>query len=304
MNLQHLIYFRELAQDPHMPTVAEKLGISQSTLSYSLNKLEDELGVPLFEKQGRNIQLTLYGKIFYKYICDGLKSIETGKNKVIDLSLGQNGKLALGSSYIVDNDFIADVISGFRHDHPQDKINFVIKRGTTPNLLADLNQDRVQLAMMTVMFNSYKSKEYDFDPIFRRHFVAAVPKNHPLSKRKSVSLKDLVIYPIITFSELSGIRPRLDNLWKRNELQPHYQAEADDVRTILSLVECGEGIALIPKSQYHMLPNLKYLHLIEDSHYTIYLVNKKMASLPKKTLMFKNYIEQYCQKHKLNENNA
>lgn len=301
MNLQHLTYFVELARNPHMPTVADKLRISQSTLSYSLNKLEDELGVPLFEKKGRNIRLTVYGEVFYKYVTQGIEALETGKNKVIDLSLGKNGKLGLGSSYIVDASFITDIIASFRKDFPKDKINYLIERGSTQSLMEAIDKNEIQIALLTLTMDKSKYHNYDFTPIFKRHFVAAVPFDHPLANKKSISLKDLAAFPIITFSELSGIRQRLDTLWKKNRLQPYYQAEVDDVRTILSLVKNGEGIALVPKSRYHIEPNLSYLDLEEDTHYTIYVVNKKAAVIPKKTQTIKEYIQEYCQLHELDE---
>ena len=62
MNLRHLVFFQELAKTQHMAIAAEHLGISQPSLSYAINGLESELGVPLFEHEGRNIKLTRFGK--------------------------------------------------------------------------------------------------------------------------------------------------------------------------------------------------------------------------------------------------
>ena len=67
VNFQHLEYFNELAKTQYMAQAAQNLGISQPTLSYAVKKLEEELGVPLFEKSGRNIRLTVYGKSFAEY---------------------------------------------------------------------------------------------------------------------------------------------------------------------------------------------------------------------------------------------
>ncbi len=71
MNLHHLQFFQELARTQHMSKAAENLGISQPSLSYAINKLEQELGVPLVEPDGRNIKLTAFGKTYLNYINDG-----------------------------------------------------------------------------------------------------------------------------------------------------------------------------------------------------------------------------------------
>lgn len=72
MNIRHLRFFVELAKTEHMAKAAEKLGISQPSLSYAISSIEEELGVPLFEKEGRNIRLTNYGKIYLEYVKSGL----------------------------------------------------------------------------------------------------------------------------------------------------------------------------------------------------------------------------------------
>ncbi|CAH1706343.1 Cyn operon transcriptional activator [Lactobacillus delbrueckii subsp. delbrueckii] len=78
MNFQHLEYFNELAETRYMAQAAEKLGISQPTLSYAVKKLEEELGVPLLEREGRNIRLTVYGKVFKEYSEAGVQQIHEG----------------------------------------------------------------------------------------------------------------------------------------------------------------------------------------------------------------------------------
>lgn len=301
MNLQHLIYFCELAKTPHMPTIAEKEHISQSTLSYAISKLEDELGVPLFIKHGRNIELSSYGKIFYQYANDALASLNKGKNKIIDLSLGQSGKIGLGGAYIIDNDFLTNVISSFRADHPKEKINFELKIGTSNELITSLEKDQIQLAILPIINQSTKTKQLDLIPLFKRQFIVVVPPNNPLAKQKNTSLKELISYPIIGFSTISGIRPRLDELWKANHLSVTYQAEANDVRTILNLVKAGEGIALIPKSKYFTVAGLDYINLIENANYTVYLAHKKDKYLPEVAKIFANYIQNYCLINKLDQ---
>ena len=78
MNLSQLRYFRKLAQVQHFTKAAEELYITQPALSNSIKQLENELGIPLFEQQGRNVRLTKYGKEFNTYVCEGLDVIDKG----------------------------------------------------------------------------------------------------------------------------------------------------------------------------------------------------------------------------------
>ena len=99
MNLTQLQYFKALAQSQHYASTAEQLGVAQSSLSRSISALEEELGVYLFEKQGRNIRLTKYGKAYYRYVCDGLNLLETGEKYVRDMVDPNCGEINLGLIY-------------------------------------------------------------------------------------------------------------------------------------------------------------------------------------------------------------
>lgn len=299
MNLQHLVYFCELVKDPHMPSVAEQQRVSQSTLSYAISKLEDELGVPLFEKQGRNLAVSIYGKLFYKYALTAVNSLETGKNKVIDLSLGKADKLKLGIGNIIDSKFVTGLITEFHHAFSQSKMTFDIKHGTAVDLLAEIKNDQIQLAIIPMTAEDVKNSDLKLTPLFQRHLTVVLPQNHPLTDQKVLMLKDLIAYPIIGFSDLSGIRPRLDQLWKKNQLTVHYVAEADDVRTIFDLVRASGAVAVAPKIEPKPFPDLEYRGLLEEEAYTVSLVEKKQEVVPKSIQLFEECIKDYCINSKL-----
>lgn len=297
MNLQHLIYFCELAKNPHMPSVAERQQISQSTLSYAINKLEDELGVPLFEKKGRNLALSVYGKLFYQYAQTAVNSLKVGKDKVIDLSLGQIDKLNIGIGNIVDNFFVTGLISELHQTFNQDEVTFNIKHGNATDLLAALEDDQIQLAIVPVATEKLNGTDLKVTPLFKRYFGVVLSPTHPLAGKKIVALKDLIAYPIIGFSSLSGIRPKLDKLWKENQLTVRYAAEADDLRTIFDLVKASNGVALVPKFQTKQVEGLEYRDLVEEETYTVALVEKKEEFVPKTIKLFEECVKKYCLKN-------
>ena len=95
MNLNQLYYFKTLAELEHYTKAAEKLNISQPTLSHSISSMEKELGANLFEKQGRNVVLTKYGRIYMFYVENALTQLELGKNQIERLVSEGGGHVGL-----------------------------------------------------------------------------------------------------------------------------------------------------------------------------------------------------------------
>ena len=100
MNLNHLQYFVKLAYLEHYTKAAKDLSITQPSLSHAISSLEEELGTKLFEKQGRNVSLTKYGKTFLKYVEKSLEYLQEGVDKTKALTCATSGLIDLGYIYI------------------------------------------------------------------------------------------------------------------------------------------------------------------------------------------------------------
>ena len=96
MNLSQLYYFRKLAQLEHYTKAAKELYITQPSLSDSISSLEQELGIALFQREGRNIKLTKYGREFYQYVCSALNELEKGIAVAKEKSGAIGGGVVLG----------------------------------------------------------------------------------------------------------------------------------------------------------------------------------------------------------------
>ena len=96
MNLNQLIYFETLAQLEHVSRASEKLNIAQPSLSKAIANLEQELGVDLFEKQGRNVVLTRQGKLYLDYVQKALKSLEEGRSALQRMQSELNLRIDIG----------------------------------------------------------------------------------------------------------------------------------------------------------------------------------------------------------------
>ena len=117
MNLSHLQYFRELAQVQHYTKAAHNLFISQPTLSHSIAALEDELGVKLFEKNGRTVKLTDDGALFARYVERSLDVLEDGIGELEKRKGRLSGTVHLGAIHSVRSAFLPEAVLAYRRTH-------------------------------------------------------------------------------------------------------------------------------------------------------------------------------------------
>lgn len=299
MNLKHLMFFKELARTQHMSKAAENLGISQPTLSYAMDKLEKELGVLLFEKDGRNIKLTQLGKTYLQFISRGLHELDQGKEMLSQSMDAHTGHVKLGFTFTMGQHLIPELITQFQAQKKDQNITFEFAQGNTQNLLKELindDHDLVVSSYLPKISEQESTKSLEFIPLAKQEIMLAVAPNHPLANRKSVSVRELGEYPMIYFSKNSGLRPLVDSIFKHAHIKPNIIAEIEEDHSIVGFVQYGYGIALIPN-----LPQLdtRLVHLIHlrnnPIQHQIYLVYRNNRFMIPSVIRFRNFIEQYCQ---------
>lgn len=306
MNLRHLVFFRELARTQHMARAAENLGISQPSLSYAIKKLEAELGVPLFEPDGRNIRLTPLGKIYLTYINDSLRKLHDGNTLIKELINPNEGHVSLGFTYTLGQRLVPELLTAFKQASENQKISFSLGQSYSAQLLQGLIDEKYDIVL-----SSYVSKLGDQDtthlfkfyPIVRQEIKLAVPVNHPLAKKKHVVLADLENYPMIIFSQNSGLRPLIDKILAQKQVKPKITYQIEEDHTIAGFVKYGLGIALIPN-----LPQLDTrkvtLKTLADNHleHELFLVIKQDHFLTPSVQRFEKFTRDYCRMHFTDKN--
>lgn len=191
MNLFHLRYFVELAHTRHYTRAAEHLCITQPSLSHAIAQLERELGVPLFEKNGRNTNLTQYGEQFLTCAQQTLTTLDEGVESLRRVAHGE-GLIRLGLLRTLGVDFLPDLAARFLEANPGKDIRFSFSTGVTQQLLDGLAAKRFDL-----VFCSQPSVKLGFTsiPVSRQDLVLIVPRGHPLASRHVVDLQDVLPYP-------------------------------------------------------------------------------------------------------------
>ncbi|EHL95308.1 LysR substrate binding domain protein [Lentilactobacillus parafarraginis F0439] len=301
MNLRHLIFFRELAHTQHMAQAAENLGISQPSLSYAIKKLEAELNVPLFEPDGRNIKLTPLGRIYLKYINESLNNLSHGNQLIKQLTNPNEGHVNLGFTYTLGQRLVPELMTEFKKVAGNEKISFTLGQNDSAHLLKDLDDEKFDIVLSShvdQIGDQDADSIFEFHPIVEQEIVLAVPANHPLALKRHVLMNDLTAYPMIIFSQNSGLRPLVDKILQQADGKPNIVYQIEEDHTIAGFVEYGLGIALIPNLAQLNSQKLVLRH-VEDNQFRhqLYLVVKRDHFTTPSVQRFKKFVQQYCEAH-------
>ena len=302
MNLRHLKFFVVLAKTQHMAKAAELLNISQPSLSYAINSLEKELGVPLFEKDGRNIKLTNFGSIYLTYVQKSLSELDRGSEYISELLDINRGHINLGFTFSMGQEIVPRLVNEFLKDPDHQKITFSFKQGTTDELIQDLLNDKLDLVFASKP-KAVQTEQINLHHLVNQEIMAAVPFENPLSKKESVTLKELIKYPLIAYSKQSGLRPTIDQILKNNNVQPNIRLESIEDHTIIGFVHWNFGVAIIPHLPQLADNQVKLLHLdTEKAWHELFAISKTNHFMPPSSTLFLDFVCKYCKMHYLQKN--
>ncbi|MGN0466258.1 MAG: LysR family transcriptional regulator [Lachnospiraceae bacterium] len=293
MNLNHLSYFIALARIEHYTKAAKSLSISQPSLSYAISTLEEELGVPLFQKNGRNVTMTRYGKMFLNYVESSMDVLQRGIDCVKEEAKIYGGRLSIGFIYTQGSQFVPKLVKEFVKARKGDKIDFQFQNDATVNLVRDLKDEKYGIIICSKVEGE---KEIDFYPVAKEKLIAIVPLDHPLAEKETVTLAELGNYPQIGFPPASGLHYVIRELFEKERIDREIVFEVEEDSALAGMVSEGFGIGIVPDvPAVHNLP-LKYLS-IEGLDYQRYiymgvLKNQYRNSLTEEFIQFvkDNYV--------------
>ena len=243
MKLHQLNYFVALARLEHYTKAAEEIGISQPTLSHAIAGLEEELGVKLFRKPGRNVVLTKYGRFFLGYVEESMNVLELGVSKTKGMAGQTKGVIDLAYIYTLGSEFVPRLVGDFLRSHEELETEFHFTVGNTSELIQGLKDEKYDIAFCSMMENE---PEVSFTPVGTQNLVVVIPKQHPLSGRGEVDLEEAALYPQIYFTQGSGLRPVVDRLFEMAKIRPQIAYEIEEDGAMAGLVAQNFGIAVMP----------------------------------------------------------
>ena len=241
MTLNQLQYFQTVARCENYHLAAAKLYISQPSLSKSINALEKELGITLFERVGRGIALTKSGMLFLEYAERILNDCDIALYKMKELS-NAGGRIDAGYVFPLADSYIPQAVKAFLAQNTEEKITFSFTQDVTAGILSGIRTGRLDVG-----FCAYEecAGEVEFFPVLRQEMVMIVPENHPLAGQREVSFTELAHYPVIGYHRSSVLNGYIRQACRRLEIQPEIVCECPDEHAIQAMVRAGFGIALV-----------------------------------------------------------
>lgn len=243
MDLLQIKYFQTVASMQHMTRAADVLQIAQPALSAMIAKLEADLGVPLFNRTGRNIVLNEYGKTFLKRANRILKEVDEGRQEISDLSGSEMGSVSFATTSL--NKEFGNLIGNFASLHP--KVNFHITQlGDDREKLHLLDIDEIDFAFINTIdeqpnISTMKLAEEDI--------YLAVPPSHALANYRTVSFQNLKDEAFIRLKANYSQQEFCEELCKKNGFVPNIICECSEFTAVINLVEAGLGVSFLPCSE-------------------------------------------------------
>lgn len=292
MNLNHLSYFRVLARLEHYTHAADELSITQPSLSHAMASLEKDLGTCLFEKQGRNVKLTKFGKIYFEYVDKALNELEKGEKKLRELINTSTGTIELGYVYTLGSNFAPKLIKEFSAEKEESSnIKFLFEQGRTKSLIEGLKGEKLDIIFCPMVEGE---EDIDFIRITNEEFVVIMSEENSMSQREAIDLKEIGDSPIVGFSENSGIKQLILDLFKEAGITPNIVYEVEEDNAVAELVEEGCGIAVIPRTSLLDHYKVKVIPIINQKHERdIYMASLKNRYMAPSAQLFKEYMTEY-----------
>ncbi|MET3505723.1 LysR family transcriptional regulator [Halalkalibacter oceani] len=286
MEWQQLEYFQRVAQLQHVTKAAQSLFISQPALSRSIARLEKELGVPLFERQGRTVQLNRYGKLFLEKVNLAIQVIEEGKQELQSEMSPNRGNITLSFLPTLGTDFVPELIEKYRATYPD--VTFQLFQNTAHDLIEQLKAGDIDVCLTTIV---EPDPEIQWVELFSEELLVIVPQCHRLSDRQEIRLKDIANEPFVGFKKGAGLRSITDRLCQQSGFTPQLTFEGQEVGTVAGLVGVGLGVSLVPKRSRMDAYQVSCLPVRDvDCRRTIGIVWRKKSFMPKVVEQFRDFI--------------
>lgn len=244
MELHHLRYFEAVARHGHVTKAAQELHIAQPSLSKQIQVLEVELGVRLFNRVGRRIELTDAGQVFLRYTRRILAEVNEARAALQQLGDLTHGRVSIGASPTVGAHLLPQALAEFNQQYSGIELEF--HEAGAGDLVVLLDEGTVDLVVVSLELVG-NAKKIASAELFTEDLVIATASNHRLAQAESVVAADLAQEGFILFRRGYELRERTLQLCYAAGFEPHITLDGAEMDTVLRFAAAGLGIALVPR---------------------------------------------------------
>lgn len=259
MNLGFEYYktFCAVAESKSITDASKKLLLSQPAISKSIKQLEQELNIPLFNRQHNGIVLTPNGEFLYKYIKPIILQFDNTKNMLDTKMENEKVNIRIGASMTVLRLYLVNYIKQFLQKYPY--INIYIEENTNSNLITKLNEGAIDLAIIISDANYNKSHQFiNRRPLKDIHYGLFANKNYFTADKRPISIGDLKNKNFV----INANSTRLNKYLKNYDLTA--QIKVNSNAFIIDFINAQMGIGLTIKEFMKSFKNINEIKIIED----------------------------------------
>ncbi|MEC1671711.1 MULTISPECIES: LysR family transcriptional regulator [Bacillus] len=256
MEWEQLEYFQTLARIQHVTKAAETLSITQPALSRSIVRLENYLGVPLFDRQGRSITLNKYGERFLKRVDSIMKEFTEGREEIQSLLQPDQGEVSLGFLHTLGTTIVPNLIGAFKDQYPN--VHFQLNQSHSNQLLDKLKSGELDLCLLA---SFPVESNIMWKPLWKEELFLFLPKHHVLATRQEITLNDIAHEPFVLMKEGFALRVTIDHIFEQVNITPNIVFEGEEAATIAGFVAAGLGVSILPDFKGLDQTNIAKVHI-------------------------------------------
>lgn len=240
VELLQLQYFRTVARLEHMTRAAEELRIAQPALSKTIARLEEDLGVPLFDRHSRQIRLNAFGQAFLRKVETALSALDEGRREVADLAGAEKGIIRIATSSLGR---ISSAVGAFRALHPDVHFRVIQIAPASTEMAELLENGEADLCFSATPIARPGIGE---TAVLEAEVFLAVPKGHRWEGRSSIDLSEAENESFIEYREGHPFREINEAFCRQAGIERNVVCEVEEPSALESLVLAGLGVAFMP----------------------------------------------------------
>lgn len=278
IELRHLRYFLAVAEELSFRRASMRVYVDQSPLSRAVRELEEEIGVLLFARTPRTLRLTPAGKVLVDEVRDLLARLERAKERARETDRRYRAPLRVCVADGLHQPMLSECLSSWRSLAPETPLELSELRAL--DLAHALRREEVDVGFS---FGVPEEKSIIQEPAWSYPLMALMPRGHPLAAQESLTLQEVVAFPMITCrsSEQPGKRKQLDELVQRCASTAVYSGEASSLNGLINMVAAGLGVGLIDSGHIATMRRSDIVPIpLDDSAalITTYVVRKRQRA--------------------------
>ena len=242
MYLEQLRFFHSVAERGSFTGAARELLLTQPAVSNQIRKLEEGLGQRLFERQGRQVQLTRAGEILYAHSRKIFQQVREAEGILKDFKSLHTGSLSLGTVDVISIYVLPQIFQQFHRMFP--RIEISIQVGDSASLTRGVLDGEFDLGFITL---PVEERNLVSIPIYNDVLRVIAPAGHPLAQKELVTLEDITKTTLIIYKKGSMTRKIIADVFEREGLALEPDMEIDRPEAMKKLVEAGLGVSIIPE---------------------------------------------------------